>query len=235
MYMENENKKSGFILIDKPVGPTSFDMVYKLRKITGIKKIGHAGTLDPFATGLLLLAIGRGATREISQYVKLDKTYIADLRLGAVSTTHDPEGDITENLEAKKPERKVIEKTLEQFVGEQKQIPPMFSAKKVGGQKLYHLARKGKIIERQPQDIRIDYINILSYEWPKLKIELRCSSGTYIRVLAFDVGDELGLGAYLTSLRRTEVGDIKVEEAYKIENIKEGNWEEKLFINKQYP
>lgn len=221
---------SGFIIIDKQVGPTSHNVVDKLRRITGIKKIGHAGTLDPFASGVLLMAIGRKATREISKYVKLDKRYTADLLLGAVSTTHDPEGEITETKNTLEPSSEDIKEVIKKFIGEQEQIPPMFSAKKVGGKKLYQLARAGKVIERQASIINITEINIVEYVWPKLVLDIACSSGTYIRTLGSDIGRELGVGAYLTNLRRTVIGEFLLNDAVLLGDLNTDNWQEKLFL-----
>ncbi len=224
------NVPSGFILINKQVGPTSHNIVDQLRRITGIKKIGHAGTLDPFASGVLLMAIGRKATREISKYVKLDKSYVADLLLGAVSTTHDPEGEITVTKNPQEPSLKEVQRVIEKFIGEQEQIPPMFSAKKVGGKKLYQLARAGKTIERQASLVNIMSIEILSYAWPRLALNIHCSSGTYIRTLGSDIGLELGVGAYLEKLRRTSIGEFLLEKSVLVSDLSEDNWEKNLFL-----
>jgi tRNA pseudouridine55 synthase len=221
---------SGFIIMDKQVGPTSHNIVDRLRHITGIKKIGHAGTLDPFASGVLLMAIGRKATREISDYVKLDKRYKADLLLGSVSTTHDPEGEIIVMQNIQEIKLEDIKKVIKKFVGEQEQIPPMFSAKKIGGKKLYQLARAGKVVERQPSIVNIKKINILKYKWPKLVLDISCSSGTYIRTLGSDIGKELGVGAYLTDLRRTAIGKFLIDDAVLLEELDSDEWEKKLFL-----
>nr|MDA3839486.1 tRNA pseudouridine(55) synthase TruB [Patescibacteria group bacterium] len=191
---------SGFLLINKKSGPTSHDMVDSLRRITGIRKIGHAGTLDPFATGVLLMAIGRQATKKIDRFVKKDKTYVATLCLGTTTDTYDREGIKIINKGYNVPTKDQIDQILSDSEGEQEQIPPMFSAKKVGGKKLYELARKGIEIERKPSFINIYSINLISYTWPVLKIEVRCSTGTYIRSLAYDIGEKLGCGAYLEEL-----------------------------------
>ena len=222
--------KSGFLLINKPSGPTSHDIIYRLRKITDIKKIGHAGTLDPFASGLLIVAIRREATREIAKFVKLDKTYIAQLNLGAMSDTYDRTGKIQElGIRNQELGIKKIKKVLKKFEKEQKQVPPMYSAKKVKGKKLYELARKGIEIKRKPVDINIHYIKILKFAYPKLIIETRVSSGTYIRSLAHDIGQTLGCGAYLKKLERTEIGKYKLKNAKKLINLNKNNWEKHLF------
>jgi len=226
----SEEKKFGFILIDKPVGPTSFSVVAYLRRITGIKKIGHAGTLDPFASGLLLCAIGREATREIGQFVKLGKEYEADIFLGKSTDTFDREGNVIKEYAGKNIGRKAVEAVVFSFLGKQLQIPPMFSAKKIGGKKLCDLARKGIKIERQPNGIEIYELKILRYSWPHLKIRISCSSGTYIRSLADDLGQKLGSGAYLAELRRTRINGYLVKKAVKLEKIKAENWCKFLFL-----
>lgn len=216
------NLKDGFLLINKPIGPTSFNIIAQLRRITNIKKIGHAGTLDPFASGLLIVAVGREATREIHHYVKLDKEYLATLQLGATTTTFDNEAEVLSTIlpvdfylsEAE------FKKTLEEFRGPQLQTPPMFSAKKVNGQKLYDLARRGITIERQPNEINIFDIELIEYAWPAAKIRVYCSSGTYIRTLAYDIGQRLGCGAYLEGLVRTKIGEFRLEDAKSLEEIR---------------
>lgn len=222
--------KSGFILIDKNEGPTSFGVIYKLRKVTGIKKIGHAGTLDPFASGLLVVAVGREATKRISQYVKLDKEYEAVLRLGETSTTFDVEGEIKPTIKSEESTITIdkINEVLDGFLGEQEQVPPMFSAKKIGGRKLCDLARKGIEIERVPSIINIHSIEILEYKWPELKIKVACSTGTYIRALGHDIGQVLGCGAYLTQLRRIKVGDFDVKDSVLLDDLDEDTWCESL-------
>ncbi|MFH1193556.1 MAG: tRNA pseudouridine(55) synthase TruB [bacterium] len=244
---------SGFLLINKPAdlprdlsrealgnpraaweasakwGPTSHDIIDELRKITGERRIGHAGTLDPFASGLLIVAVGREATRNIAQFVKHDKTYIAKLHLGATSDTFDRTGIIKTQEHKNKKTKKQIQNVLQKFIGEQMQTPPMYSAKKVGGKKLYELARQGIEIERKPVNIKIDYIKILKFEYPGLEIETRVSSGTYIRSLAHDIGQTLGCGAYLEELERTEIGNFKLKNAVETKNLTKENWQKYLF------
>jgi len=217
--MNDYKIKTGFLLINKPSGPTSHDIINKLRRITGVKKIGHAGTLDPFASGLLIVAVGREATRDISKFVKLDKVYEAELRLGAKSDTHDRTGTqhITHNIEHITINQ--INKAISKFIGRQEQIPPMYSDKKVKGKKLYQLARQGKVIEREPVEIEIYDIKLLKYEWPVLKIKVHVSSGTYIRALARDIGKELGCGAFLEELKRTQIGKYSLLNARKINDL----------------
>ncbi len=210
--------KSGFLLIHKPSGPTSFDIIYQLRKITGIKKIGHAGTLDPFASGLLIIAIGE-ATKVLRHYIGMDKTYVATLRLGATSDTYDRTGEITNNQSSitNKITKTKIEKVLKSFEGKQKQLPPMHSAKKVGGTRLYKLARKGEEIERKKIDIEVSDICMDSFKDDLLTITCTVSSGTYIRTLAHDIGQALGCGAYVEELKRTSIGDFALEDAITID------------------
>lgn len=214
-----DNLNNGFLLINKPVGPTSHDIIDKLRKLTGIKKIGHAGTLDPFASGLLICAVGRESTKEIDKFVKLDKEYIATIHLGAVTDTCDRTGKIIQESERQASEainEQIIKKAAAEFVGEQLQTPPMFSAKKINGQKMYELARQGKTVERQPCAINIYVLEILNYAWPILKIKIKCSSGTYIRTIAYDLGESLGCGAYLEELVRTKIGEYNIEDAIRL-------------------
>ena len=222
-------KKWGFILIDKLAGITSHDVVLKLRKITKIKKIGHAGTLDPMATGLLILGIGRKATKKLSFFQKLDKEYLVKIKLGAVSDTFDAEGKIKE-IEVKEiPSLEKIKKVLKEFEGEIEQIPPLFSAKKIKGKKAYELARKGIKVNLLPQKVKIYQIEILNYKFPYLEIKVNCSSGTYIRSLANDIGKRLGCGGYVEKLRRTKIGDFSVENAIKLKDLSSKNWESFLF------
>jgi tRNA pseudouridine55 synthase len=227
--MRFENAQEGFILINKPAGITSHDVVDKLREITRIKKIGHAGTLDPFATGLLILGIGREFTKKLSIFQKKDKEYIATLRLGAESDTFDKEGKIVEKKVEKIPERKEIEEVLKNFLGEIEQIPPAFSAKKIKGKKLYELARRGIKVKPKPQKVKIYKISILEYEFPYLKIKVKCSSGTYIRSLANDIGKKLGCGAYVEELIRTKIGEFSVENAVELSKLTPQNWKSFLF------
>ena len=219
----------GFILINKPAGITSHDVVDKLREITKIKRIGHAGTLDPFATGLLILGIGREFTKKLSIFQKKDKEYVATLKLGAESDTFDREGKIIEKVVEKIPERKEVEKVLKSFLGEIEQIPPAFSAKKVKGKKLYELARKGIKVEPKPQKVKIYEISILEYKFPYLKIKVECSSGTYIRSLANDIGKKLGCGAYVDELVRTKIGEFSIEKAVDLSKLNSQNWKEFIF------
>lgn len=210
---------SGFILIDKEKDWTSFDVVAKLRGITKIKKIGHAGTLDPFATGLLIVAIGR-ATKLLQLLLGQNKSYTAEMILGKTSNTYDITGEITSTKEfTQNIEQAEIEKALQTFLGQQKQIPPMFSAKKIQGKKLYELARRGVEVERTAKDIEIYKIDLLEYNFPKLTFFVNCSTGTYIRTIAYDLGNVLGCGGLLENLRRLNIAKADISTAHSIEEV----------------
>jgi tRNA pseudouridine55 synthase len=232
--MTNNNQTteiSGFLLLNKPSGPTSHDMVYRLRRITGIKKIGHAGTLDPLASGLLIMAISRTATKQIDHLAKQDKVYEAVFQLGGTSDTEDRLGQIETRDIKQIPKITEIQLALNSLIGQIEQIPPMYSAKKIAGKKLYELARKGQIIERQPSLITIYKIDLIDYTWPLLKLTISCSTGTYIRSIARDLGEKLSCGAYLTELKRTEVGQYSITKSVNPEELTPENWTEYLFKN----
>jgi len=209
---------------------TSHDVVEELRRISKIRKIGHAGTLDPMAEGLLILGIGKEATKKLSKFLKLDKQYLAKIRLGAYSTTFDKEGKIFLKKVKKIPSEDEIKKILKNFLGKIKQIPPPFSAKKVKGKKLYQLARKGIKVKIKPQKVEIKNIELLNYKWPYLKIKVNCSSGTYIRSLANDIGEKLSCGGILEELLRTRIGNFSLEEAIPFSKINAQHWQEYLFF-----
>ncbi len=219
--------ENGFLLINKPATWTSHDVVGYMRRVTHIKRIGHAGTLDPFATGLLIVAIGRENTKRLDEFKDLEKTYIATLRLGATSDTYDKTGLITE-LSDRKISLEEIQKILPDFVGAQEQLPPMYSAKKVDGKKLYKLARKGIEVERKAHHITIYDIELLDYTFPELKIRVRCSTGTYIRSLVQDIGQKLGVGAYCEELERVSIGEYSLENATPIKDFSRDSWKDSL-------
>ncbi len=223
------------ILIDKPEGITSFGVVSRVRRVLTEKikeeykkrgetapkrlKVGHTGTLDPFATGLLIVLAGK-ATKKSNEFLKLDKEYVAEIRLGEVSTTGDPEGEIRKSFDEKEgeiPSRERVKEVLEKFKGEISQRVPAYSAVKINGERAYELARKGKDFETPERKVRIYELEVLEYEFPKLKIRAKVSSGTYIRTLGEDIGKKLGTGAYLTGLRRTKIDKYKVEDAITLE------------------
>lgn len=219
---------SGVILINKPKDWTSHDVVAEMRKITGVKKIGHSGTLDPFSTGLLILLIGQEATKQQKKFLLLDKTYWAKIRLGATSDTYDLTGKITENKVEKIPEIDKIKEVVRKFVGEFEQTPPAFSAKKIKGKKAYELARQGKKVELKPKRIEIYELEVLSYQWPYFELRARVSAGTYLRSLAHDIGQKLGSGGYLENLIREQIGPFNLKEAIDLEKITSGDWQNYL-------
>ena len=209
----------GFFLINKSKGMTSHDVVDILRKVTGERTIGHAGTLDPAARRLLIVAIGREYTKKISNYVGLDKEYEAEIILGRRSTTYDSEGKIT-NVSDRQPALAEVSEALKGVSGRYEQTPPIYSAKKIKGKKAYELARQGKEVNLAPAQIEIYTIELLSYAYPLLKIRTRVSSGTYIRTLAYDIGQKLGIGAYLNELVRTKIGKYTLAKAAPIDQIR---------------
>lgn len=216
----------GILLVDKPSDWTSFDVVNYVRRIIATEegkkpknvKVGHTGTLDPFATGLLVLLIGKEYTRKADKFSKMDKTYEVTIRLGETSTTGDPEGEISP-VSDKKPDPEEITEAVAKFVGEISQVPPAYSAIKIDGQRAYKLAREGKEVIIEPRTVTINRLDIVSYEYPVVKLIADVSSGTYIRTLAEDIGKELRTGAYTTELRRTVVGSFQVEDAQKEESL----------------
>jgi len=207
------------LLISKSPGPTSHDIVDRVRRITGEKKVGHAGTLDPFAEGLLLILVGREATKRQSEFMGLDKEYIATLTLGGETDTGDRTGNFQETPSDKIFSNKQISLVLKNFAGEINQVPPEYSAIKVNGKRAYKLARKGEKIELKPRKIKIYNIKILKYKYPLLELKINCSSGTYIRALARDIGRELGCGAYVEKLVRTSIGKYKLKNALEIDKL----------------
>lgn len=200
------------MLADKPEGRSSFWLVRVLRALTGVKKVGHAGTLDPFATGLVVLLVGK-ATRLQQIVMDGDKRYLARLRLGVESDSHDRTGTIVTQHADALPTSAEIEALLPAFSGAQEQVPPMFSAISVGGRRLYKLARKGETIEREPRKVQVHGLNLLSWVPPFADIELHCAKGYYVRSLARDLGRALGCGALVEELRRTESGLYHVDQA----------------------
>lgn len=237
--MKGENllvDEEGILLVDKPVGISSFGVVARVRRklseqagMIEVKgkdgvvrqkrkkvKVGHTGTLDPFATGLLILLAGK-ATKRANEFLKKDKEYVATIRLGYTSSTGDPEGEITECEVREVPTMEEVERAVYSFVGKIEQRVPNFSAVKINGQRAYKLAREGKEVEMPVREVMIYEIEILRYEWPELEIRCKVSSGTYIRTLGEDIGKALGVGGYLTALRRTKIDKYDVEDAMEIE------------------
>lgn len=208
--MTMSDQLSGILLVDKPKGKMSFSLVSRLRKLLGVKKIGHAGTLDPFATGVMVMLIGREFTKLSDTFLNNDKEYIATLKLGVATDSFDCDGEITETSEFI-PTQEMIEAAIAQFQGAIQQTPPMFSAKKIKGQKLYDLARKGLTVERQPVEITVK-ITFIEYNYPSLVIDVTCSKGTYIRSIADDLGKVLTCRAHLTDLKRTRSGNFPIDQ-----------------------
>lgn len=208
----------GILLIDKPLGCTSFDVIRKLRRVCGFKKIGHAGTLDPFATGLLVILLGK-ATRCSQRLMCGRKTYEGTIRLGVETSTYDREGEVVSTTSVDGLTDEAIQTTLKTFLGDQYQDPPMFSAKKINGVPLYQLARKGQTVERVPNFITIFQCELLRYAAPDAVVKVCCSKGTYIRSLAHDLGEKLGVGGHLLELRRLQSGSFSVEQAVPLQSI----------------
>jgi tRNA pseudouridine55 synthase len=206
------------LLIDKPPHWTSFKVVHSIRKAINVKRVGHTGTLDPMATGLLIILTGK-STKQMMNFEGLDKTYSGVFILGKTSPSMDTETNIEERDLPVNLSEKLILKTREKFVGEILQMPPMYSALKVDGRKLYDLARKGKTIDREKRKVNIYRFEISKIDLPEIHFEIRCSKGTYIRVIANDFGEELGCGALLASLRRTKIGEYDVEDALNIDDF----------------
>jgi len=219
---------SGFLLINKPEGMTSYEVVEQIKRITGIKKVGHSGVLDSFANGLLIIGINREATKKLNEFLKMDKEYVAVFRLGKESDTYDRDGVIKENLVTKTPTLEEIKKCLATFEGEIEQIPPPYSNKKINGQRARDLIQKGLTVILKPQKIKIYQIEILDYKFPDLKIKISCSSGTYIRSLAHDFGLKIKTGAYVEKLTRTKIGEYELKEAIDLSLLNKDNWQNLL-------
>lgn len=218
----------GALVIDKPEGITSHDVVARVRRVTGERRVGHAGTLDPFATGVLVVCVGR-ATRLVQFLVGLDKEYIATIKLGYSTDTQDLTGkQITPLQSSNELSLEDVRRVLGRFTGPQLQTPPMFSAKKVAGQKLYVAARAGREVKREPVRIEVYALELIEEEKASsanddgtrdFRVKVRCSSGTYVRTLAHDIGEALRVGAHLTKLRRTCVGQFKVDSALMLDEL----------------
>lgn len=208
---------NGIIIVDKPQGKTSHDIVYAIRRLTGIKKVGHTGTLDPMATGVLPICIG-SATKVSDMLTLSDKGYTAEFVLGKTTDTLDAEGTVLTETEVNLTEDE-IRAAIMSFVGETEQIPPMYSAIKQNGKKLYELARQGIEVERKARKVTINSIDILEINGGSITIDVSCSKGTYIRTLCADIGEKLGTGAYMTKLRRTKTGMFDISESHTLEEL----------------
>lgn len=218
------------LLINKPKDITSYDVIRKIKKISGIKKIGHTGTLDPFATGLLILLIGKESTKYQKYFMELPKVYKANIHLGQETDTYDSTGKILNIYYGKLPSLIEIKEVLREFEGEIFQVPPPYSAKKLKGKRAYELARKGIFLKLEPRKVKIYYIKILKYKEPELFLEMKVSSGTYIRSFAFDLGRKLGCLGFLKELQRIKIGEFSLENAVDFDKINKENWEK--FIKK---
>ncbi len=231
--MEKDNLRnvvSGVLVVDKPIGLTSHDVVQFVRRGTGIRRAGHTGTLDPRASGVLVILVGPAV--RLSEYVSAsDKRYQATIRLGASSDTYDEEGTITgqaSEADIEKITEEKFDQVLQQFVGEIEQVPPPYSAVKVKGKKAYDLARKGEEVDLEPRKINVYSLEVLEWAPPEAVIDVYCSSGTYVRSLAHDLGSALGTGAYLIGLRRTKSGRFTLRDAVQLRRLQEafdaGDW-----------
>lgn len=206
------------LLVDKPPQWTSFKVVHTIRKAINVKRVGHTGTLDPLATGLLIILTGMN-TKQMMNFEGLSKSYTGTFLLGMTSPSMDTETEMTSRNLPKNLNDDLIFKTRNTFLGDIEQIPPMYSALKVNGKKLYDLARKGKEIERKPRNLHIYQFKITGINIPEVHFDIRCSKGTYIRVIANDFGEKLGCGAVLNKLRRTEIGEYSVNDALSVEEF----------------
>lgn len=227
--MSFEEERDGFLagkvlLFDKPLTWTSFNLVKKVKNLIRNRfniqkiKVGHAGTLDPLATGLLLVCTGK-ATKTIQQLQEMEKEYIATIHLGKTTPSYDLETEVDQVFDTTSITKEKVTEAVKSFIGEFEQVPPMFSAKNINGQRAYKLARKGQVRELKPTKVVISEIEILDFNMPDLRIRVVCSKGTYIRALARDIGISLGNGAYLSNLIRTKIGDYQVDNALTIEEF----------------
>lgn len=233
--MSDATSKMGFLLIDKPSGMTSHDVVDALRRLTGIRTIGHAGTLDPFATGLLIVGIGREATKRMAELVGLPKEYEAVFVLGAASDTDDRDGTIVPKPGADVAylSEDAVRTALQKFTGTFLQAPPAYSARKIHGKKLYELAREGKTAEVEPREVTVSAFDLVGLEETRdgtrrLRVRVACSSGTYIRALARDLGRSLSVGAYVDELRRTKIGPYRIGQAVSLASLDAAGWTSNL-------
>lgn len=217
-YTSQQFEEGVVLLVDKPLGWTSFDVIRKLRHLIRIRKIGHAGTLDPLATGLLIVCTGK-FTKRINQYMAQQKEYTGTITIGATTPTYDLESEPTNFIATDHITLAQVQSILPQFTGPIQQIPPAHSAIKVDGKRVYELARKGKEVKLEPRSVHIYSFELLSLQDAQLQFRVVCSTGTYIRSLANDLGQALGCGAYLSSLRRTRIGEFDVTQAQTMESF----------------
>ncbi len=204
--------------INKPAGWTSFDVVKKIRGQLNIKKVGHAGTLDPFATGVLLVCTGR-ATKKVEALMNLKKEYLATIEFGKTTDSYDLTGTVLRERDASSVTLDKINELIEEFKGDIEQTPPMYSAVKVNGQRLYKLARRGEVVERKPRSVTVYQIDVLSVKNPFLELRIVCSRGTYIRAIANDLGEMLACGGHLSALTRSRIGDYRLRDSFEIKDL----------------
>ena len=216
--MNQTDPFDGILLVDKPAGPTSHDVVYKIRRHFNLKKVGHGGTLDPAATGLLVILLGRG-TRVSNRFMSSDKTYEGTLTLGITTDSQDAQGTVLREMDATGITRVQLEEAIAKFKGDMFQTPPMVSAIKMAGVPLYKLARNGEEIERKPRFIHLYDFRLLDFTPPQGTFVVRCSKGTYVRTLCHDIGEMLGVGAHLSQLRRTETAGYNVRQAVTLDQL----------------
>ena len=212
--------KEGILLVNKPKGITSHDVVDIVRGRLKTKRVGHAGTLDPLAEGLLVVLVGK-STKLFSKFVGFDKEYLGVLKLGETTTTGDSQGKVLEKKDYQDLSSDTIKEAFSLFEGEIDQVPPMVSALRIGGKRLYRLAHKGIVISRQPRRVKIYSLEILEVDFPFIKFYIRCSKGTYVRKIAEDIGEKLGCGAHIVMIKRLSVGPFKLEGALDLEEVNE--------------
>jgi tRNA pseudouridine55 synthase len=218
----HNNKKEGVLLINKPKGITSHDVVDIVRRRLRIRRVGHAGTLDPLAEGLLIILVGR-YTKLFSRFVNFDKEYSGVMKLGEVTTTGDSQGDIVKRNSFSDIGEDKIREVFLSFTGEIQQVPPMVSALRVGGRRLYNLARRGIVVERPPRKVTIHSLRILRIDIPYIEFSVHCSKGTYVRKLAEDIGESLSCGAHMVKILRRSIGPFALNEAITVDDIHEGH------------
>jgi len=221
----------GILPVNKEKGRTAFYLVKVLRKLSGIKKIGHAGILDPFATGVMIMLLGRPYTKIADTFIHHDKEYLATVKLGASTTTYDCDGTIAATSDYV-PSSSEVNQVIMQFQGQIEQIPPMYSAKKVAGQKLYVLARQGIEIERAPIQVKVE-TEILNYQYPHLKLRVKCSKGTYVRTIAYDIGQKLQTEAHLIELTRTRSGPYDLKDCIDAKSLSDRSFNFVPYLRKE--
>ena len=226
IFVRKGNEREGIIVVNKPSGMTSHDVVSRVRRIFKMRRVGHAGTLDPLATGVLVVLLGK-STRLFGKFEGFDKAYKATMIFGTKTTTADIQGKVTQELPFSHLTRDQVLDTLKEFIGDTEQIPPMVSAIKVNGKRLYELARKGIEVEREPRKIKIEKLDLIDFTLPLVKLYLECSKGTYVRKLAEDIAGRLGSVACIAEIERTKVGPFTIDQAVDLEDLSEQdirNW-----------